>query len=423
MEKQLLREIIIEQKDIMESLNLGIQRDIFDIMKKYLTLPHVVVISGIRRTGKSTLLRQIMEKFYNNNVYYLNFEDERLLNFEVKDFNTLYEVFLELFGEKKIFFFDEIQNVKNREIFVRRMQDSGYKFFITGSNASLLSKELGTKLTGRYVMISLLPFSFREFLRFKGQNINSDILLVTKGRGLIKRFFNEYLEEGGMPEYLKYKDKTILKRTYEDILYRDISVRYEIKSVKKLRELSLYFMSNPGCVFSYNNLKNMLQLGSVNTVKSYITYLENSFLLFTINALSFSLKKQFITQKKTYCIDNGVMNAISFQFSKNKGKFLENMVFIELKRRYDKLYYYKTKNGKEVDFLIKEGRDKKNITLIQVADSLSNKVVWHREVDALLSGMEELKVTKSLILTNDEDETIKIKGKNIEVKSIYKWLI
>ena len=421
MEKQLLREIILEQKDLMESLEPGTKRDALDTVRRYLALPHTVVISGIRRSGKSTLLRQIMGEFYNNDAYYFNFEDERLLNFGPQDFNVLYEVFLELFGEKKIFFFDEIQNVEHWETFVRRMQDYGHKFFITGSNASLLSRELGTKLTGRCVMVSLFPFSFREFLHFKGQDITFNTLSVTKGRSLAKRLFNEYLEHGGMPEYLKYKDTVVLKRTYDDILYKDIVVRHEIKAVKELRELSLYFMSNSGCIFSCNNLKNMLQLGSVNTVKSFTDYLENSFLLFTSNVFSFSLKKQFITQRKAYSIDNGIMNAISFQFSRNRGRFLENMVFVELKRRYEEVYYYRTKNGREVDFLVRH--DKRNIILIQVTDSFSGAIVRQRETDALFAAMEELKVHKALILTDDNEETIRMKGKTLTVKPVYKWLI
>jgi len=421
MDKNLLREIVLEQQDIIASINTGTQREALDDIRKYLTLPHTIVISGIRRSGKSTLLQQAIKKFYGNDVYYISFEDERLLKFGYQDFNSLYEVFMELMGEKSVFFFDEIQNVDKWESFVRRMQDAGNKFFITGSNASLLSRELGTKLTGRYVNISLFPFSFKEFLHFKKQNITADTLSVTKGRSLAKRMFNEYMEYGGMPEYLRYGEPVLLKRTYEDILYRDIAVRHEIKAVRELRELALYFMSNPGCTFSYNNLKNMLQLGSVNTVKSYTDYLKDSFLLFTTNAFSFSLKKQFTSQKKTYCIDNGIINSVSFRFSKNKGRFLENMVFVELQRRYNDVYYYKTQKGREIDFLVR--RDKKDILLIQVTESLSDRKVRQRETDSLLAGMKELNVKKSLILTADEEETIRSKERIINVVPAYKWFI
>jgi predicted AAA+ superfamily ATPase len=328
---------------------------------------------------------------------------------------------IELFGERKVFFFDEIQNVKKWEMFVRRMQERGFKFFVTGSNASLLSKELATKLTGRTVMLELYPFSFNEYLTFKGYSLDRSNLFLTQERGKIKRLFNEYLEKGGMPEYLKYKEDTVLKRVYEDILYRDIVARYEIKEIKALRELGFYLLSNIGNLFSYNKLKGALGLGSVNTVKSYAEYLENAFLIFPVNVFSYSLKQQFIAPKKIYCIDNGLANAISFRFSKNQGSFLENLVFLELKRRYPEIYYYKTRNNLEVDFLLKEAGTTK--ALIQVTQSLSNIQVRQRELKALGLAMEELKLNKAIILTEEEEEQIRLKNKIIQVKPVYKWLL
>lgn len=420
MDKNILKGIVLEQKKVQESLDIGIKRDKLDLIAKYISMPHTVVISGIRRTGKSTLLSQISHGFYKGDVYYINFEDERLIKFEVEDFNNLYEIFLELFGEKKVFLFDEIQNAPKWEIFVRRMQDRGYKFFITGSNASLLSKEFGTKLTGRCIILELYPFSFREFLLFNGYVLEEDDLFHTKKIGLIKKYFNEYFKKGGIPEYLKYKDQIVLKRIYDDILYRDIVARYEIKEIKALRELSFYLLSNIAGTFSYNNLKQVVQLGSVNTVKNYVDCLENSFLVFLINKFSYSLKQQLIANKKIYCIDNGLVESISFQFSENKGKFLENLVFIELKRRYKDIYYYRTTNNLEVDFLIK---NEKNIILIQVAENMDNQKVRDREIRALVLAMKEMKTTNSIILTLDNEEKIKTQNGTIEVKPVYKWLI
>lgn len=420
MDKNILKGIVLEQKKVQESLDFGIKRDKLDLIAKYISMPHTVVISGIRRTGKSTLLGQIIHSFYKGDVHYINFEDERLIKFEVEDFNNLYEIFLEFFGERKVFIFDEIQNVPKWEIFVRRMQDRGYKFFITGSNASLLSKEFGTKLTGRCIILELYPFSFREFLLFNGYVLGKDDMFHTNKIGLIKKYFNEYLKKGGIPEYLKYKDQIVLKRIYDDILYRDIVARYEIKEIKALRELSFYLLSNIAGLFSYNNLKQVLQLGSVNTVKNYVDYLENSFLVFLINKFSYSLKQQLIANKKIYCIDNGLVEAVSFQFSENRGKFLENLVFIELKRRYQNIYYYKTANNLEVDFLIK---NEKNIILIQVTENMDNQKVRDREIRALVSAMEELKTTNSIILTMDNEEKIKTQNGIIELKPVYKWLI
>src|SRR3989338_9659612 len=326
MQKSLLKDIILEQEKDRRELDPGVPRTALKSALRHAALPHAVVVSGVRRCGKSTLLNQVIDDFYKNGVYYFNFEDERLIDFNVEDFNDLYEVFLELYGEKKVFFFDEIQNVFQWEVFVRRMQGKGCKFFITGSNASLLSKELGTKLSGRNVSIELFPFSFTEYLSFKGFQLSKNGLSLTTERAALKKHFAEYLKHGGMPEYLKYQDQTLLKRVYEDILYRDIVARYGIKQVKPLRELGLYLLSNVGGTFSYNNLKKVLGLGSINTIKSYADFLENSYLIFLVNRFSYSLKQQFVSLKKIYCIDNGLAEAAAFQFSRNKGKFLENLV-------------------------------------------------------------------------------------------------
>ncbi|MFA4842833.1 MAG: ATP-binding protein [Candidatus Omnitrophota bacterium] len=421
MNRAVLREIILEQEKSRREIGPGIKRLALNDISKHIQLPHTVVISGIRRAGKSTLLNQIINSYYEKGVYYLNFEDERLVDFGVNDFNSLYETYLELYGERKVFFFDEIQNVPKWEIFVRRMQDKGAKFFITGSNASLLSKELGTKLTGRCIAIELYPFSFHEYLAFKGYKPQKNVFFYTAERAGVKKYFTEYLRHGGMPEYLVYKNEALLKRVYEDILYRDIVARYDIKQVKTLRELGLYFLSNIGTLFSYNNLKNTLGVGSMNTIKSYSDFLENSFLVFLISRFSYSLKQQFAANKKIYCIDNGLAESVAFQFSKNKGKFLENLVFLELKRKFPEIYYYKTSNNLEVDFLVKSGR--KDIALIQVSDNLDNEKTRQREINSLSRAMDELKLKKGLILTEDTDEEIKTNGKAILVQPIYKWLL
>lgn len=421
MHKSLLKEIVREQEKDRRNIDAGIPRDALSVASRHASLPHAVVVSGVRRCGKSTLLNQVINNFYKDGVYYLNFEDERFVDFDVEDFNHLYEIFLELYGDKKIFFLDEVQNVPHWEAFVRRMQGKGCKFFITGSNASLLSKELGTKLTGRNVNVELFPFSFMEFLSFKGFHLSEDVLSLTSERAALKKHFAEYSQHGGMPEYLKYQDATLLKRVYEDILYRDIVARYGIKQVKPLRELGLYLLSNIGGTFSYNNLKKILGLGSMNTIKSYSDFLENSYLTFLVGKFSYSLKQQLVSLKKIYCIDNGLAEAIAFQFSKNKGRFLENLVFLELRRKSQEIYYYKTTNNLEVDFLIKSGKNA--LKLIQVADNLDNEKTRHRELNALIKAMDELKLKTALVLTEDTEEEIALEGKVVMVKPIYKWLL
>ncbi|MCX6800155.1 MAG: ATP-binding protein, partial [Candidatus Falkowbacteria bacterium] len=223
MNKELLKEIILEQTDSQLELESGIERDILPKIKKDFKLPHAIIISGLRRCGKSTLLRQIRASI-NKESYYFNFEDERLIGFSATDFNVLFELLCELEGEKKVFFLDEIQNIPDWERFVRRMIDRKFKFFLTGSNASLLSRELGTRLTGRQVSFYLTPFSFKEYLSFKKINFKVDDLLRTQKRSSLKRFFSQYLQFGGMPEYLTYANPELLKAAYSDILYRDIIV-------------------------------------------------------------------------------------------------------------------------------------------------------------------------------------------------------
>lgn len=416
-----LKSIVVEQKKQLDNIPVGIERELLAKVSRYFETPHIVILSGMRRTGKSTLQKQIQQAHFKSSEYFFNFEDERLLNFTVSDFNKLYEVFVELYGQQNIFFLDEIQNIPNWEMFIRRMQDKGFKFFITGSNASLLSRELGTKLTGRHITLTLYPFSFLEYLSFKGFKFEIDMLLQTQYRGIIKNHFQEYLQNGGLPEYLQYQDSSLLKRTYEDILYRDIITRYDINSVKAFRELCLYLLSNIGTLVSYRKLAATLEIGSVTTVKNYLEYLENSFLFFTLQKYSPSLKKQNIANKKIYCLDNGLIEAIAFQFSKNSGHYLENLVYIELRRREKEIYYYQTKNSLEVDFVVRQGRE--IVELIQVCEGFHQPATRKREISALLAALEETNIAQGLILTLDHQEEIKLEGKTIIVTPIYQWLL
>jgi len=417
-EKNTLKQIVVEQQSQFSNEE-GVTRVALVEMKKYLPLPQVVIIAGIRRCGKSTLLRQIMSGL-KGQFYYFNFEDERLISFKAENFNDLYEVLLELYGDKKIFFFDEIQNIPGWERFVRRLQDRKIKFFITGSNASLLSRELGTRLTGRYVDCMLYPFSFTEFLLWKGIVFKHTDLLDTTKRSAIKKYFNEYFFLGGMPEYLSFGSEEALKKVYESIIYRDIITRYELKDEKALRELCVYLFSNIAVPFSFSALKEMLKLGSMNTVKSYIQYLENSFLFFTVNKFNFSYRKQILSPKKVYCIDNALAKALGFSFAGNQGRMLENIVFLELKRRGCEIYYYLSKDGREVDFVAKKNNQS---DLFQVCWEMNNQDTKEREVGALKMAMAELNIPVGYILTDNEENEIKFESGKIIILPVYKWLL
>lgn len=421
MDKQLLKEVILHQNDRLVGQATGIPRTALATVKNLAKQDHVIVITGIRRCGKSTILVQLLNELYADGVYYIHFEDERLLGFTVTDFKILHECFLELYGERAVFFFDEIQNVPQWDRFVRRMHDDGYKFFITGSNASLLSKELGTHLTGRHIDVELTPFSFLEFLSFHQIEICENDLLRVNKRSAIKRYFNQYMIEGGMPGYLKNPAPQILQAVYDDIIYRDIVVRHDIKDVKALRELAFNLLCNASNLFSYQKLANIVGLKSANTVKNYIVYLEDSYLFFCISRYSHSVQQQTIANKKIYCIDNAFIENIAFKTSQDLGRYLENIVFLELHRRGNNIFYYKTVKNHEVDFAICIGNQL--TALIQVTKDLNNEATRAREVRALVEAMKETSLSHALILTLDEKETIKIENFTIEVLPIYQWLI
>lgn len=398
--KEVLKEVVIVQRQDLEKLNIGIKREkLADID---LSLPFATIISGIRRCGKSTLLKQASLKL--RNFYYLNFEDTRLLNFDVSDFIKLNEVFQEIYGSSEYYIFDEIQNVNNWERFVRELLDKKKKFLITGSNASLLSRELGTKLTGRHLITELYPFDYKEFLKYKKLKKN-------------KQSFDLYFKLGGFPEYLKYERVEILQQLLKDILYRDIVVRYNIRESNALEKLALYFVSNIGKEFSYNNLKKMLDLGSVNSVISFAKYLEDSYLFFTIPRFDYSLKKQQTYPKKVYSIDLGLINCNSKSFSQDNGRLLENVVFLKLKQNYKDIYYYKEKL--ECDFIIKNKT--KIDKAIQVCFDF-NKDNMDREINGLLSAMNKFNLNKGTIITYDCEDKFIIDKKEIIVKPIWKWL-
>lgn len=410
MEKNVIGQIVIEQKKIFEKDIHIIQRD---SPKNILSSPKIIVITGVRRCGKSTLLRQLSKQF--NHYNYINFEDERLIDFTYQDFNTLLEVFLSLHPESKTFFFDEIQEVIGWEKFVRRLFTAGYKIFITGSNATLLSSEIATSITGRNLKNELYPFSFKEYLSYC--KFSTKDVFTTKEKALLSKHLSEYIHYGGFPEIVQSKDFEELAQIYQDIIIKDLLVRKKIRDSKDFRELSLFLLSNVGKKISFNNLKELLEFSNTSKVKNYIDFLREAYIFFTINKYDYSLKKQIVNKKKVYTIDTGLVNAVSFQFSENKGRLLENAVFLELKRRDKEIYYFEDK--KECDFIIKSGR---TITqIIQVADNLSNPRTRKREIEGLKLAMGKFNLVKGIIVTYDTEEKIVEDNKQIDIIPFWKW--
>lgn len=419
MNKATLASALKEQLESFQDRALGVERELLGDVQKVVITPKVIVITGLRRVGKSILLAQIAKKYLKDDYYFVNFEDERLLNFRVEDFDVLHETLMSLFGEKKTFLFDEIQNVPEWERFVRRLHDQGYKFIITGSNASLLSQELGTRLTGRSIRVELFPFSFREFLSFNIQKIPDLAVLTTKQRGKLLHLTHEYIVSGGIPDALKYPALDIHKTLYDDVLYRDIATRYKLDNVKNLKELTFFLMSNISAQVSFNKLKNLLKLGSVNTIKRYIDYLENSWLFFVINKYAYSVKEQQIASKKLYCIDTGLTRSVGFAFSGNTSKLMENIVFLHLRRKYQDVYYYKTVQGYEVDFFV----PRENL-FVQVSQHFDSPEVQERELRAIIKAKQEQKKAKTfIIVTESEKALIKRQGLKIQIIPLYEWLL
>lgn len=439
MNKNLIEKIILEyQSNISKQAASSIQREVLARVGKSYNSKNATILSGLRRVGKSTLFSQLtydyVEKGLSINRFDVNFEDERFLNFAPDDFNKLFELFFRYYehDKKNVFFLDEVQNIVGWERFVRRLIDEGYKFFITGSNASLLSKELGTKLTGRHISYEIFPFSFREFIVFNESHLLNDEKRLlyydekwffrTKNTASLRNYFDEYLISGGLPEFLnENKNIEYLSNLYKDIIFRDIIGRYGIENIRDFRDLSLYLMSNISQLFTYRSLAKILNIGSPNTVKSYIQFLEDSYLIFTLNRFDYSVKKQIYYPKKVYSIDNAFPAHLGFKFTENKGYLLENLVFIELKRRNKEVYYYVTKAGKEVDFLVRENI--KLAELIQVSFEMIDEKTRKREVTSILEAMEELNLNRGLILTNDYEEELKINNKTVTIKPVYIWLV
>jgi len=389
----------------------------------------VIVLKGIRRSGKSTLLnleiQNLLKKVNKNNLLFINFEEPKFtnnLNLEFLDY--IYETYLEFLEPtgKVYIFLDEVQNIVGWEKWVLRMYEKvNTQIYVTGSSSKLLSSEFSTALSGRHLSLNIFPLSFEEFLKFKKINIKNKFDLVSKEKK-IKKLFQEYFDWGGFPRLVEFDDELIKKNEltsyYDTIILKDIAKRYEISNISDLKNLSFYLLSNISKYYSINKLKK-LELGAYDTIKKYIEYLKETYLIFDLELYDKSIKKQMVNPKKIYTIDTGLANAISFKFSEDRGRILENLVFIELKRRGKEIYYHKQK--KECDFVIKKGLD--IVQAIQVTKTLENTETKKREIDGLLDALKTYNLKEGLILTEYEENEFESEGFKITVKPIWKWLL
>jgi len=411
MNSSLLQQVIADQQALIVKKDRGITR--LNNMSMHLKSGLISVITGVRRAGKSTLTLQLADHY--PSFHYISFDDERLMNFTVSDFNAM---LIEMKKNKDAgtIIMDEIQQVEGWERFVRRIHDEGYKVIITGSNAKLLSSELATHLTGRYLKTELFPFSFAEYLTLKGI-VAGDKTSDNEAR--ILNSFDEYLINGGFPEYLKANEPEVLRRVYDDIIYRDLIVRFGIRNVSGFKNLAQYLFTNFTNETGYQPLARLLGFHSATSIKEYLNILCEGYLIFELAKYDFSLKRQYASNRKVYVVDNGLRNAVSFRTSSDLGRLLENVVFLELKRRGNDVWYYKSRNNLETDFLINPG----NPILIQVCYDMADPLTRNREIIALTMCMKELNRNEGLILTKNEEEEVKTPNGMITIMPVWKWAL
>lgn len=389
--KSEIEKAVEEQRIFLQKKRDGLNRNALNKIR--LSSNYILIITGIRRCGKSTLIHQLISKESTKNAFF-NFEDPRIHGFELTDFAKL----LEVFGKNvKYYFFDEIQNVAGWELFLRNLNDQKKIICITGSNASLLSKELGTKLTGRNIQIELFPFSYIEFCSFRKKAMN-------------EKSFSDYLLDGGFPDYLKTKQTEYLQQLFKDIVYRDIIVRHGIRNAKLFMDIALFLISNAAKEYSLNGIRNTFKVGSVSSVADYVQWLEDAYILFSVPRFSWSLKSVAVNPKKIYTIDTGFAQANSLSFSDDKGRLLENCVFLELRRKYKEIFYFKDKG--ECDFIVKDG--KKIVMIIQVCTEINSENL-KRETEGLVEALEFFKVNTGSIITLKQKDDLMMGGKQINL--------
>ena len=415
--KDLLKQIILEQQEILHAQNKRyVQRYIAD---EWLQTSEILIISGIRRCGKSVLMQQIRDRLVEKDFFF-NFDDERLANFKLDDFQKLQECFVELFGEQHTYYFDEIQNIEGWERFVRRLYNAGNKIVITGSNARMLSRELGTHLTGRYIQVEIYPFSFQEYLAMNEIPVNAKTLYTTTGRATMVKSFVKYMECGGFPKFLQDGSVSYLTSLSESIIYRDILTRNGLTNEKEMLELMFYLASNATKRVTYSSLGKVVGIQHPDTIKNYLEYIQQTYLISQLFRYDPSVKKQMMSPKKIYFVDNAIIKRIGFNATENNGVFLENLVFIELKRRGWDVYYYADK--KECDFIVRKGLHISDA--YQVTLKMDSPQTREREIAGVREAMQAYSLSKGYILTFEGKETINFDdGTIVEVVPVWEWIL
>jgi len=400
-QQTVIQRVIDTQKKKAFRLGTGFQREILPNMS--VLQSHALIVTGIRRCGKSTLLQQILE-IDDSEKFFLSFEDPRLFNFEISDFEILDDIIEN--SKSGTLFFDEIQVIDGWELYVRQKLDEGFRVVITGSNASMLSRELGTKLTGRHISKELFPFSYREFLGFKGLQADEKSL-------------QRYMNTGGFPEFIKTNNTDILTELFYDILNRDIIVRHGIRDARSLKNLAVYLASNTGNLVTASKLQQPLNIKAAATILDYFSFLEDAYLVNFMPKFSYSFKVQMVNPRKIYVIDPGIIHIASTAFTENKGHLLENLIYWELRRQGKELYYF-NENKAECDFVVM--KNEKLEQVIQVCYELlpENR---EREIRGLTEAMDFFKTDSGLIISFNQRDAFMHNGKRIEVLPAWEFLM
>lgn len=395
----------------------------------------IIFLKGVRRSGKSTILLNHIKSLVKSGIskdriLFVNLEDPRFVSsLSLELLEEIKQAYLYYINptDKPYIFLDEVQNIDGFEKWLLKEYELQTSYlFATGSNSKLLSKEIGSSLSGRYLGIYVSPLSFKEFLSFNNLRIDKAYDLITN-KNQIEKYFEEFIFYGGFPKVVLTKGDSLkeaeLKSYFDSILLRDIVARYKLDNFTILEQLAILLLSSISNPISITKIKNRFGV-SHSLASKYFEYLENTYMIQSVPLFDWSLQKQFVNPKKIYSIDTGLSKRVSFEVGKRIGDMLENIVYLELKRRYTDIYYFKTANGYEVDFLIKEYQQ---IThLIQVSQTIKDEKTKKRELRSLVKSSIELKFTKDTklwLLTMDESETIEVDEYEIDIINILEWLL
>jgi uncharacterized protein len=393
----------------------------------------VITITGPRRAGKSYIMRQmgrlLTEKdVKKENILFVNFDDPRFLSLDTKLLIQIYDVYREFMSptDTPYIFLDEVQEIGEWEKWVLMMHElKKAKIIVSGSNAHLLSRELGTLLTGRHIDLNVFPLSFTEYLLFNNIEIKTS-LDVDRKKTEIMGFFRKYMENGSFPEVaLSDKKSEVLLNYFDDLLTKDLIKRFRVRKTNAMKALIKFYLSNAGNLMTFSSIEKYLEITS-DTIEKFSGFLEDLYLIFQLKRFSFKVKEQEKSPRKIYAIDTGLCNAVGFRFSENIGRLAENIVYLALKRKQIRspnieLFYWKDVQHREVDFVIKDGLDVTN--LIQVCWDIRNEKTKTRELRSLQKAMKELKVKNALIITEDAEGEEKLNGFMVKTVPLWKWLL